>query len=385
MAESSAGPLQGVRVVDFSRVLSGPFATLLLADMGAEVIKVERTGQGDETRWLPPAAGDLSHYFASVNRGKKSVQLDLADAGDRQLARQLMVTADVVVENFRPGVGERLGVDHASVAVDNPGVVYCSISSFGQDSDLSVRPAYDLVLQAATGLLSITGAPDGPPVKVGVPICDLAAGMFAAVAIVGALYRRRDTGEGCHLDTSMFDAGVSLLTYLGARHFLTGEVPGRMGNGHPSVVPYGELAAADGALVVAVLGEQFWPPLCRAVGRPDLETDPRFATNPDRIAHRAELEALLGAIFATRTVAEWQSVLVDHDVPHAPIADLGTVLSSDAFEHSGLRVPVTGPGGVTMDVIGTAARAARTGRSAPDAVPGLGEHDDEVLGPLRGA
>jgi crotonobetainyl-CoA:carnitine CoA-transferase CaiB-like acyl-CoA transferase len=374
------GPLQGIRVVDFSRILSGPFTTLLLSDMGAEVVKVERPGEGDETRGLPPFAGDVSHYFASVNRGKKSVALDLGSTGGRQLARELAASADVVVENFRPGVAQKLAIDFPSLQPLNPKLIYCSVSAFGQEGEWSRRPAYDLVVQAMSGMLAITGEEDGSPVKVGVPISDLSAGMFAAIRILGALFERETTGLGCYLDVSMFDASVSLMSYMGARYFLTGETPRRLGTSHPSVVPYGTFDALDGTMVVAVLGEQFWPRLCRAVDRVDLIDDPRFSTNALRLAHRDEIESLFRDIFSQCTLKQWADRLEHFDVPFGPIMNLDDVLESELMQRSGLRIDVDGWDGSSLGVVGTPITSRANGEAELQKVPRLGEHNQEFFG-----
>ena len=295
-------PLAGVRVLDLTRVLAGPFCTMMLGDLGAEVVKVEPPGTGDETRtWGPPFQEGESTYFLAVNRNKRSVALDLKQDGGREAARRLAARADVVVENFRPGVVDRLGLDGRTLTQAHPALVYCSISAFGQDGPGRDRPGYDLVIQAESGLMSVTGEADGPPVKVGIAIADILTGMNAATAIVSALYARPARGgRGGIIDAALYDTLVAFLSTLVPGYTATGQVPGRWGSAHPQIVPYQAFRAADGDLVVCVTNEKFWRSLCALLERPDLAADPRFATNPDRVAHRSALVPLLEAAFQRR-------------------------------------------------------------------------------------
>src|SRR5499427_251867 len=379
------GPLYNIRVLDLTRVLAGPFATMLLGDLGADVIKVERPGDGDETRQLPPVRDGESHYFLSVNRNKRGIVIDLKEPAGGELALELARASDVVIENFRPGVTARLGLDYDSVKRVNPEVIYCSISAFGQNGPMAERSAFDIAMQAMGGVMSVTGEAGGRPLRCGLPLADLGTGLFAAIGILAAVVEKQRTGRGQLVDVAMFDAMAGLLTQHAGRYFMTGELAGRPGNGHPAVAPYGTYPAADGDIVIANLGESFWPKTARAIGRPELADDERFRTNASRLRNRAELDALIGAETRRRTVAEWESIFEASDVPHAPVLDVGQVL-----EHPQARAR-----GLVTEVVHTAlGRMRTTGRpinlpahpdGRPTAAPLLGEHTDEVLRELLGA
>src|SRR6266536_2166635 len=297
----------GVRVLDLSRMLAGPYGAMLMADLGAEVIKIEDPAGGDPMRRMGPPflPGGESAYFLSINRNKKSVALDLTHPSGREVFLDLARVADVVWDNFRPGILERLGCPHARLHELNPRLICCSISAFGQEGPYRDWPAFDLALQAMGGGMSVTGEEGGAPVRMGLPIGDLAGGLFGAFAVAGALYRRERTGQGTLVDLSLLDCQVSLLTYLAQYFWTDGRVPGRMGSAHTSVVPYGTLATRDGHLIVAIFAEKFWGAFCRALGHPEWECDPRFATNRDRVAHRTALLPLVERAFAGRTTEAW--------------------------------------------------------------------------------
>jgi crotonobetainyl-CoA:carnitine CoA-transferase CaiB-like acyl-CoA transferase len=316
--------LEGLLVADFSRVLAGPLATMVLADLGAEVVKVERP-EGDDTRaWGPPWANDSSStYFQSVNRNKRSVVLDLRDADDLALARELVTRADVMVENFRPGSLARLGIDEASLRSANGGLVWCSLTGFGSSDRGAAMPGYDLLIQAVGGLMSITGQADSPPTKVGVALVDVVAGLFATVGILAALAERDRSGLGQHVDVSLMGALLAGLVNQASGYLGAGHVPGRMGNRHPSIAPYESFAAADGEIVVAVGNDRQFAALCSELGCEPLAADPRFATNPDRVAARDELFAALSPLFAARTRANLTEALTAVGVPCGPVNDVG--------------------------------------------------------------
>ena len=297
-------PLTGIRVLDLTRLLPGAYATLLLADLGAEVIKIEEPDGGDPMRVMGPPflPNGESAYFLSINRSKKSVALDLTKPAGRDVFLDLVRVADVVWDNFRPGITARLGIGHEALSAVNPRVVCCSISAYGQEGPYRDWPAFDLALQAMGGAMSLTGEEGRGPARMGLPMGDLAGGMFGALAVAGALFRRERTGEGAVVDLSLLDCQVSLLTYLAQYFWADGKVPGRMGSGHPSVVPYQALPARDGHLVVAVFAEKFWGAFCRAIGRLDLENDPRFESNVKRVANRTALVSVLEVVFRTRPV-----------------------------------------------------------------------------------
>jgi crotonobetainyl-CoA:carnitine CoA-transferase CaiB-like acyl-CoA transferase len=315
-----------LRVLDFSRVLAGPFATMLLADLGATVIKVERGGPGpvgDDTRgWGPPydEHGDAT-YFASVNRNKRSVVLDLADPADLATARRMAAEADVVVENFRPGVMDGLGLGYDDLAAEHPALIYCSITGFGR-GDGAALPGYDLLVQALGGLMSITGDPGGEPQKVGVALVDVLAGLFASVGILAALHHRTATGQGQRVDVDLLSSLLAALVNQGSAYTLAGVVAQRMGNGHPSIAPYELLPTGDGELVLAVGNDRQFSALCTVLEQPELAADPRFATNSTRVAHRAELREALVARLARRGAAEWTALLTAARVPAGRVNDI---------------------------------------------------------------
>jgi crotonobetainyl-CoA:carnitine CoA-transferase CaiB-like acyl-CoA transferase len=319
-------PLSGLLVADFSRVLAGPLVTMILGDLGAEVIKVERP-EGDETRaWGPPwGAGGLSTYFQSVNRNKRSLVLDLRDADDVELGRRLIGRADVVIENFRPGTMERLGLGEQPMRAANPRLVWCSVTGFGRRGGAAL-PGYDLLVQALGGLMSVTGEADGPPVKVGVAVVDVIAGLYATVAILAALIERGRSGLGQRADVSLLESLLAGLVNQSSAFAAAGEIPARMGNRHPSITPYASYAVGDGEIVVAVGNDRQFGALCRVLGAAGLALDPRFAANPDRIAHRDELDRLLRPLFLARSRAPLAAELNAAGVPAGAVNDIG-----DAF------------------------------------------------------
>ncbi len=373
--------LAGVRVLDLSRMLAGPYGSMLLADLGAEVIKIEEPDGGDPMRAMGPPflPGGESAYFLAVNRNKKSVALDLARPAGRDVFLDLVRAADVVWENFRPGVLARLGCEYARLREVNPRVILCSISAYGQAGPYRDWPAFDLALQAMGGAMSLTGEPGRPPVRMGLPMGDLAGGLFGALATAGALFRRQVTGQGAYLDLSLLDCQVSLLTYLAQYFWADGRVPGPQGSGHASVVPYQALATRDGHLVVAVFAEKFWRGFCAAVERPEWEEDARFATNRDRVAHRDALLAMVEAVFRQRTTEEWLARLHAEGVPAAPILTVDRVLADPQVRHREMVVPMAHPRQGTIPTLGTPVKVdGRMGlQAAPP--PRLGEHTDEVL------
>ena len=373
---------EGVRVLDLSRMLAGPYGSMLLADMGAEVIKIEEPDGGDPMRVMGPPflAGGESAYFLSINRNKKSVALDLTQTAGRDVFLALAAHADVVWENFRPGVMERLGLGYATLAAANPRLILCSISAYGQDGPYRDWPAFDLALQAMGGAMSITGEEGGKPVRMGLPMGDLAGGVFGAFAVAGSLFRRARTGQGAHVDLSLLDCQVSLLTYMAQYFWADGRVPGPMGSGHASVVPYQALAAGDGHLIVAVFAEKFWGGFCRAVEHPEWQADPRFATNRDRVANRAALMTLVADAFASRSTEDWLARLHAAGVPAAPILGVDRVLSDPQVRHRRMVVEVEHPRLGALSTLGTPVKIDGAMQLTVTAAPGLGEHTDQVLG-----
>ena len=325
------GPLSDVLVADFSRVLAGPYATMLLADLGAQVVKVEGP-DGDETRtWRPPVRGDVSTYYLGINRGKRSVVLDLREAHDLDLARELARRADVMIQNFRPGGLARFGLDFSSVSAANPAIVYASISGFGAGPGAKV-PGYDLMVQAMSGLMSLTGDPEGPPYRAGISVFDVMAGNHAVIGILAALRHREATGQGQHVEVNLLSSALSGLVNQSSAYVAGGVVPYRMGNAHPSVFPYEALPTADREMIVAAANDRQFRKLCDVLGVPEVADDPRFARNRDRTANRAELKPILVERLATRGADEWFDLLVDAGVPCGPINTIdGGFAAADQF------------------------------------------------------
>ena len=370
--------LGDLRILDFSRVLAGPFATMMLADLGATVIKVERPGVGDETRsWGPPRdAHGRATYFQSVNRNKDSVVIDLATGEGRRRAHELAATADVLVENFRPGVMESLGLGYAALHDAHPGLVYCSITGFG-DGDGARLPGYDLLVQALGGLMSITGAPDGEPQKVGVALVDVLTGLFASTGILAALRHRDGSGKGQRVQVDLFSCLLASLVNQGSGYTVAGVVPGRMGNAHPSISPYEVYPTADGELVLAVGNDRQFAALCKVLGDPTLAQDDRFATNPSRVAHRDMLRDALVARLHVRTAPEWASDLTEARVPAGVVNDVAGAFA--LAQRIGLNpiveIPDPSTGGtvaLTRNPIALSATPA-TYRSAPPPLGGAAD------------
>lgn len=375
--------LAGLKVLDFTRALAGPFCTMMLGDMGAEVLKIEAPGKGDESRgWGPPFQGGESSYFLSCNRNKESLTLNLKEPDARSIALRLVQEADVLVENFSPGTMARLGLDHAVASEYNPRLVYCSISGFGQEGPNRSLPAYDLILQGMGGLMSITGPKEGPPTKVGVPIADLTAGMFAAHAILAALYHRERTGLGQFVDTSLLDGQLALLTFQAGRYFATGASPGLAGNEHPSIAPYETFKTRDGHLNVACGNDGLWRKLCGALGLMGLAEDPRFVTNAHRLLHRPELVELLSAAFSTRKTQEAIALLEEAGVPCGPIYRLEEVFEDQHVRELGLVQAIDHPTAGTVEFPGPPYRFSQSPTELRQAPPRLGEHTDRVLSRL---
>jgi crotonobetainyl-CoA:carnitine CoA-transferase CaiB-like acyl-CoA transferase len=372
----------GVRVLDLSRMLAGPYGSMLLADLGAEVIKIEEPRGGDPMRQMgPPFLGPEreSAYFLSINRNKKSVALDLGQPEGRETFHDLCRVADVVWENFRPGVMARLGCAPEALRRLNPRLIVCSISAFGQDGPYREWPAFDLALQAMGGAMSLTGEAGGSPARMGLPMGDLAGGMFGALAVAGALFRRERSGQGTHVDLSLLDGQVSLLTYVAQYFWADGRVPDRVGSGHASVVPYQAFPTQDGHVVVAVFAEKFWAGFCRAIDRPDLTADPRFDSNPKRVERRDDLVPVLEGIFQTRTTDTWLARLQRESVPAAPINTVDRVVNDPQVLLRQMVVDLEHPKLGTLRTLGTPIKAAGMPPFRPSPPPALGEHTEAVL------
>src|SRR5215510_13568899 len=373
------GPLAGTRVVDLTRALAGPYCSLLLGDMGADVIKIEQPGTGDETRqWGPPFVNGESTYFMSVNRNKRSVVIDLKSSPGQEALHKLVATADVLVENFRPGTMDRLGLSYEVAKALNPSLIYCSVSGFGQDGPRAKQPAYDAILQG------MSGEPGGTPTRVGVPIADIAAGMFAAYAVASALFwRERDPERrGQWIDASMLGGQVALLTYQAGRYFATGKAPGRIGNRHASIAPYEMFRCSDGFVNVAAANEPMWQRFCKAVDLTGLLADPRFATNPDRVANREALSALIEERFASLTMADVTERLENAEVPVGPVYDLGQVFGDPQSQHLGMAIATPHPRVPDLQTTGFPYRMSETNPDVRCPPPLLGQHTAEVLGEI---
>jgi crotonobetainyl-CoA:carnitine CoA-transferase CaiB-like acyl-CoA transferase len=377
------GPLAGLSIVDLTRVLSGPYCTMLLADMGARVIKVEQPGRGDDTRaWGPPFVGAESAYFLSINRNKESLTLDFKSAEGRRILGQLIGKSDVVVENFRPGAMARLGLDYATLAPQHPRLVFCSISGFGQDGPRRDQPGYDAVIQAEGGLMSVTGDADGRAFRVGLAVTDLVAGLLAAQGIVLALFARERGGKGQQVDISMLDGVISLLSYHASIFLTTGAESKRVGNRHATIAPYDTFSTADGELFLAVGNDDQFRRFCEATGLQHLLKDDRFATNPSRVTNEAALKQLLDPVMRARTRVDWIRDLTAAGVPCGAVKSVPEALSDpqvsarkmiEAVEHA-----VLGP----LKVLGTPIKLSDTAASVRSAPPTLGQHTDAVLAEL---
>lgn len=381
-------------MLDLSRILAGPTATQLLADLGAEVIKIERPGKGDDTRgWGPPFVLDgsgretrESAYYLAANRGKHSVAVNIADPRGQEIVRALAAKADILVENFKPGDLGRYGLDYATLRTVNPGLIYCSITGFGQTGPNARRAGYDFLVQGEGGLMSLTGEADGSPTKAGVGIADVLTGMYAAVGILAAVQARHLTGSGQHIDLALMDAQVAMLINQGVAHLTDGQVPPRRGNDHPTIVPYGTFPARDGSFILAIGNDAQFARFAALAGAPGLATDPRFATNADRVRNRAVLVPLLSALTAGRTAAEWLDLCAAETIPAGPVNDLAQVFASPQVAARGMRVrmahPLAGRGHV--DLIGNPLHLSETPVHYAKAPPMLGEDTSAVLARVLG-
>ena len=369
-----------VKIIDFSRVLSGPYATLLLGDLGADVLKVEEPKEGDATRENRPFVNGQSHYFLSLNRNKRSIGLNLKSKEGQTIARKLASDADVVLENFRPGKMSGLGLDYESLSKENPRLIYCSVSGFGQDGPLAGTPAYNDVVQGLSGVMSMNGEPTGMPVKVGIPIGDIAAGMFAAMGILGALYEREQTGKGKHLDISMLDCLIGMLGYSAGWYFATGKSPHRVGSRHHSIAPVGVFKTADDKeLILAVFITKFWQRFCEAGGRPELAIDPRFQAAQSRVENSAELYPIIEDLVASKPLAEWLKLLSVGDVPHAPVLAVGEALEQEYVKYRNMVIEATHPSYGPVKMVGPVIKERGEVFSGVTAPPMLGEHTEDVL------
>jgi crotonobetainyl-CoA:carnitine CoA-transferase CaiB-like acyl-CoA transferase len=373
-------PLTGIRVIDLTRILAGPYCTMALADAGADVVKVEEPQKGDDTRgWGPPFVEGESTYFLSVNRGKRSVTLNLKHEEARRILWRLVEDADVLVENFRPGTLDRLGFSYGAVRTRNPRLIYASVSGYGPDGPWGGRPGYDAIAQGEGGLMSITGAPDGPPMRVGASIADVTAGMTAFQGILLALIGRQTTGEGGQVDVSLLESLLAPLSYHASAYLLAGQVPARLGNRHPSLAPYETFEAADGHVIVGVGNDALWRTFCEAVDHKQLAADPSFETNAQRVRNYDALRSRLAPLLRARPVSEWLRRLEAAGVPCGRVRTVAEALDSEQVEARGLLLEVAHPKVGTGRYIGSPIHLTGAGRGSHRPPPLLGEHTEEVL------
>ena len=379
-APAAPSPLRGVRVLDLSRVLAGPLATMTLGDLGADVIKVERPGEGDDTRhWGPPFAGDEAAYFLSLNRNKRSVELDLKSADGKDAVRRLASSSDVVIENFRPGLMASLGLALEDLRKKNPGLVTCSLTAFGEDApEAASRPGYDIIVQALSGLMSVTGQPGGEPTKAGVALLDVVTGLYAAIGILAALHEREETGRGRHVSVSLFDAGVAAMANQAANFLIGGVVPRAMGSQHPNIVPYQAFHAADRPFILACGNDRIFARTCEVLDHPEWAADKRFATNEARVKNREEIISLMGEAFATRPASEWLDAFEKATVPSSPIRSMDEVFASQ--EGAALIQSVADPTRGTLRLVADPIRFDGGSLPARRPPPRLGEHTADLLG-----
>jgi crotonobetainyl-CoA:carnitine CoA-transferase CaiB-like acyl-CoA transferase len=391
-----AGPLSHVRVLDLSRVLAGPWAGQNLADLGAEVIKVERPKVGDDSRafgppWVKDREGKPtkdSAYFTSANRGKKSITVNVAVPGGQALIRALARECDVLVENYKHGDLARYGLGYDDLRAVNPRLIYCSVTGFGQTGPCRERPGYDFMIQGMGGMMSVTGEPDdepgGGPQRAGVPIADIITGMYASIAICAALANRAETGKGQHLDLALLDSQVALLAYQNTNYFATGTPPKRIGNLHPNIVPYQPFRSSDGEVIVACGNDNLFRKFCEAAGRPELVSDPRFATNGKRVENRAEMTRVIQEFFGKKTTAEWLALLEAAGVPNGPINNIAQVFEEPQVRARGVKIELEHSAAGKLPLVASPMRFSETPLEYRLAPPLLGEHTDEVLRHLLG-
>lgn len=379
-----AGPLQGIRVLDFTRVLAGPAASLALADLGAEVWKIEPPETGDDTRLFPPFRAQVSHYFLSVNRGKKSIVIDLKTDEGLALAKDLAARCDILIENYRPGVMDRLGLGYEALSAINPRLIYCAISGFGMTGPLRDRPSFDIVLQALSGALSVNGEAGGAPTKLGIPLGDLVGGINGPIGILSALYERSVTGRGRLIDVSLLDGMLGMLGYLAQLAFFTGKDPQPQGSQHPNLVPYGTFPARDGSIIIACLTNSFWERICRALEMQHAIADSRFDTLERRRDNRDIVNEMISAITRQKTVQELVELLTQHEVPHAPILGIQDALSQPQAQAREMVVETEHAVLGRIPIVNRPIKFPRDAQPVPTAPPVLGQHTDEILSDILG-
>ena len=373
-------PLARIKVIEYGELVCAPYCAKLLADLGAEVIKVEMPGKGDDSRgWGPPFIEGEAAYFLSINRNKKSITLNLKSDKAKQIVSRLIEKADVVLESNRPGVMTKLGLDYETVKKNNPQVIYCSISGFGQTGPYSKRPGFDQVIQGYGGIMGLTGEAGGPPLKVGIAVTDIATGMFAAIGILTALYHRQRTGKGQYVDASMLDGQVSWLTYQAGRYLASGLVPQRIGSAHPLIVPYQAFGASDGFINIAAGNDNLWMKFCEVAGLLDIAEEPKFATNAKRVENREEVVEIISRVIATKTMQEWLDLLNDAGVPCGPINTIDQIFADPQVLARDMLVDVDHPKCGKIKLTGCPIKLSETPAEVSAAPPILGQHNEEIL------
>ena len=377
-----ASALENIKVVDLTRTLAGPFCTMMLGDMGADVIKIEEPQRGDETRSWTPFWNGESTQFVSFNRNKRSLSLNLREKEGLEIVRKLAADADVMIESFRAGALDRMGLGYEDIRSINPGIVYCSISGYGRTGPMAEKPGYDLIIQAYSGLMDLTGDPEGSPMRVGFSLVDLFTGMMAFGSVVTALYHKRETGQGQQIEAALLDGQVAALSYHATAYMATGVVPQRMGSGHPSLVPYQSFRASDGNFIVGVANQGLWERFCAGIQHPELLEDPRFKTNDDRVAHRAECIETLNNIFRTRKVSEWVEIIEECGVPCGPINKVDDVVNDPQVNARNMIASLTHPNVPDLRIPNSPLKLAETPPEIKRPSPLLGQHNDEILAEL---
>ena len=373
-----SGALTGIKILDLSRVLAGPYCTMILGDLGAEVIKVEAPGIGDETRkWGPPFREDVSAYYLSANRNKKSITIDLKSSAGINRIKKLIQTSDVIIHNFKTGTMEKFGLSYESVQKMNEKIVYCSITGFGETGPYRNMPGYDFLVQAMSGLMSITGNEASGPQKMGVAIVDVLTGLYANIGIQAALLERRKSGKGQKLDLSLYDTAVSSLINIGSNYLVSGQIPDRLGNHHANIVPYQTFTTSDGEIVIAVGNDTQFENLCQVMGIPEIAKDALFKTNPDRVANRTKLVPILQKVFLNHTTAYWKQQCDDNNIPCGPIQNLEEVYHDPHLQERGMFVNMNHPTAGPIEMIGSPLKLSRTPVALKHPPPNMGEHNNE--------
>lgn len=373
-------PLAGIKVLDFTRILSGPYCTMMLGDMGADIIKIEMRGSGDDTRyWAPPYVGKESVYFLSVNRNKKSITLDLKSKEGKEIVKKLIKKSDIVVENFRAGVMQKLGFDYRNVRKINSKIIYCSISGYGQTSEKSNEPSFDLIIQGESGFMDITGSPDGSPFKAGVSLADLAAGHAAFEGILLALIHRQKTKKGQYIDISLLDSLIFLFTFQSQIALSTNIIPKRKGNLHPTITPYETYQTSDGYINIAAGNEGLWKNFCKAIGREDLLNNPKFKVNPERVKNRSDLERELIPIFKRKSTSEWLNIFREYDVPVGKINSVNEALKLPSVLQRSMIVKIIHPTIGEMQTVGNPIKMSEVKKLKYKPAPTIGQHTNEIL------